>query len=159
MIGGERGLPSGPNRKFCHRLMKVAGATFGFLLLLFLNSASYFGKCPLESKVNKTALFGLCSTTMALSLNTHAMHFRHYSWLSIINIKIHHYHWWGNTDLHSKIAFQTSGSPQHKENIFQRSRKKRLASPEIINISLVLFSGITHNHRYLLIWKAAGIQL
>lgn len=34
---------------------------------------------------------------------------------------------------------------------FPTLKKKRLDSPEIINISLVLFGGITHNHKYLLI--------
>lgn len=34
-------------------------------------------------KLIRQLCFGL---TMALSLNTHTMHFRHYSWLSIINI-------------------------------------------------------------------------
>lgn len=37
-------------------------------------------------------------------------------------------------------------------------KKKHLNSPEIINISAVLFGGITHNHKYLLFWKAMGIK-
>ncbi len=98
----------------------------------------YSWKCPAQSKFNKTALFGLCSTMMAVSLNTHAMHFRHYSWLSIINIQIYHYHQWQKADLQSKIAFQTSDTPQHKENIFQHRRKKCPDSRKKINKSVVL---------------------
>lgn len=58
--------------------------------------------------------------------------------------------------------------PQHKENIFQKNqggrgrgedeeeKKKNDPTAEIINISLVLFGGITHNHRYLLMCEACG---
>lgn len=49
-------------------------------------SATAGGNAHFKCEANRTSLFGLRSMMMALSLNTHAMRFRHYSWLSIINI-------------------------------------------------------------------------
>lgn len=58
-----------------------------------------------------------------------------------------------------KSPFKHQARHNTRKTFSDAGERNVSALPEIINKSVVLFGGITHNHKYLLIWKAVGIQL